>query len=96
MDATDANSHVAEKKEGGPLKEGGGSLTPAFTPPVLRPAVPDYREEEYPGCGLISAHTFILTYAVYEIFIAIQRKFSGRQFDAREPPDDTRAHRMRL
>jgi hypothetical protein len=58
--ATDASSHVG-KKEGGPLKEGGVSLTPAFTPPALRLAVPDYREEEYPGCGLISAHTLNLT-----------------------------------
>jgi len=27
-------------------KEGGVSKAPAFTPPVLRRAVPDYREEE--------------------------------------------------
>jgi hypothetical protein len=36
---------MQEKKEGGSLREGGVSLTPAFTPPVLRRAVPDYREE---------------------------------------------------
>jgi hypothetical protein len=41
-----AAAAIQEKKEGGSLREGGISPTPAFTPPALRRTVPDYREEE--------------------------------------------------
>jgi hypothetical protein len=34
-----------EQKRRRVTKEGGVSKVPAFTPPVLRQAVPDYREE---------------------------------------------------